>query len=80
MSSGMIAPASVPQEMIADNFHQRPAGTPSPCTFSSRTFEARKVTPIERNDVTHTSCVRGCSKSIFFAPRVFALTYASFKK
>src|SRR5688572_11922124 len=50
-SSGMMAPASVPQVMIVDSFHQR---LPSPRS-GMRKYETRYVRATETSDVTHTS-------------------------
>src|SRR5688572_911231 len=71
-SSGMIAPANVPHEMIADSFHQRPYGSvDSP--WPMRRYETANVRPTDTIDVSHTRTVSGCSKSI-----VLALTYFAF--
>src|SRR2546429_4300983 len=51
--SGMIAPASVPQEMIVASFHQNVSSAPR-CGIS--TYDAMKVQAIETRDVSHTSC------------------------
>src|SRR5258707_612481 len=58
-SSGMIAPASVPQVMIAESFHHIVVSPPS---SGMRSLEATKVTATERIEVIQTSDVRGCSK------------------
>src|SRR5262245_27404753 len=58
MSSGMIAPASVPHEMMSESFHQ---SVPSPSVGMSR-YETMKVAAIEMNEVSHTSTVSGVSK------------------
>src|ERR1044072_3929660 len=58
-SSGMIAPASVPQVMIAESFHHIVV---SPPRSGMRSLETTNVTPTERIDVIQTSEVRGCSK------------------
>src|SRR5438874_13534424 len=68
-SSGMIAPASVPQVMIAESFHHIVV---SPLRFGMRRCDARNVTPIQISDVSHTNDVSGCSKlndvaSLYFA-------------
>src|SRR5262245_53073455 len=78
-ASGMIAPASVPHEMIVDSFHHRPPGSqfsPEP----SRKYDTRKVRPIETIDVSHTSTVSGCSKFILSAFWYFALVKISLMK
>src|SRR3712207_3188158 len=54
-SSGMIAPARVPQEMTADSFHQSES---SPPRSGMRRYEDRKVRATETIDVSHTSAVR----------------------
>src|SRR5258705_8353288 len=65
-SSGMIAPASVPHEMIADSFHHRPSGSAqSPWPIS--TYETMNVRITETIDVSHTITAIGCSKFIFAA-------------
>src|SRR5262245_27488775 len=71
-SSGMIAPASVPHEMIADSFHHRPWGSethnvsgPMPLPISR--YDTRNVSPTDTSDVSHTSAVNGCSKFILSA-------------
>ncbi len=56
-SSGMIAPARVPQVMMSDNFHQRP--WPS---VGISTEETANVRTIETADVSQTREVSGCSK------------------
>src|SRR5689334_446099 len=58
-SSGITAPASVPQEMISDSFHQRDASPPSSGIMS---LETMKVATMERMEVIHTSEVSGASK------------------
>src|SRR5438132_50498 len=55
-SSGMIAPASVPQVMIVDNFHHIVV---LPARVGMSIFEAKYVTAIEMNDVSQTSVVSG---------------------
>ena len=58
-SSGMIAPASVPQVMMVDSFHHMVV---SPPRFGISRFETTKVTATERIEVIHTSEVSGASK------------------
>src|SRR4051812_43053348 len=59
-SSGMIAPASVPHEMISDSFHHRPFGSvASPWPINA--YDSANVRPTETSDVNHTSWVSGCS-------------------
>src|SRR6185369_15943190 len=75
-SSGMIAPASVPHEMIADSFHHRPNGrVESPVPI--RKYEVTNVSTTETIEVSHTSTVSGCSKSILSAIAYLALVIAS---
>src|ERR671914_2287147 len=62
-SSGMMAPASVPQVMIVDSFHQ---SEPSPRSRTSA-YETRYVSATETSDVSHTSWVSGASKFILSA-------------
>src|SRR5947207_15682068 len=68
-SSGMTAPASVPQVMIAESFHHIDVSPPS-SGMSRR--EARKVRPMEMIEVSQTSDVSGCSKLKESALRYFA--------
>src|SRR6185437_5130482 len=60
-SSGMIAPASVPQEMIAESFHQ---SVGSPFRSGMISFETTKVKMTDTIEVSQTSDVRGASKFI----------------
>jgi len=62
-SSGMMAPASVPQVMTVDSFHQR---VPSPSPPIS-TEEATYVMTTDTPEVIHTSEVSGASKFILAA-------------
>src|SRR5213075_77638 len=62
-SSGMTAPASVPQVITSDSFHQR---VPSPSAGISR-YDAMKVSATETSEVIQTSEVSGFSKFIFDA-------------
>src|SRR2546421_12760600 len=57
-NSGMIAPASVPQVMTSDNFHQSVA---SPPIVGIRSRDARNVSATETSDVSQTSVVSGAS-------------------
>src|SRR6266516_3907584 len=57
-SSGMIAPASVPQVMTVESFHQR---LPSPRSLIS-TYDATYVSTTEMIDVSQTRNVNGDSK------------------
>jgi hypothetical protein len=63
-NSGMTAPASVPQVMIIDNFHQRVV---SPPISGMRKYEAMNVKRIEMIEVIQTKDVKGDSKFIFVA-------------
>src|SRR5512134_226865 len=58
MTSGMTAPASVPQLMITDSFHQ---SVPSPSAGTSA-YDTTKVSPIDTIEVSQTRNVSGCSK------------------
>src|SRR5262249_44247321 len=60
MTSGMIAPASVPQLMMAESFHQ---SVPSPRPAIS-TYDTTNVSAIDTSEVSHTRNVSGCSKFI----------------
>src|SRR5687768_8904828 len=57
-SSGMMAPASVPQVMIADSFHQSEV---SPPMSGIRKNETTNVSATETSEVSHTSDVSGAS-------------------
>src|SRR5262249_62378636 len=59
-SSGMIAPAAVPHEMMIDSFHQS-VPSPRPGIIS---LDARKVRMIETTEVMMTRLVSGRSKFI----------------
>src|ERR1700722_8992074 len=72
-SSGMTAPARVPQEMIEASFHHC-VGSPPSCGMMMA--EITYVIPIERIEVSQTSVVRGGSKFILSALPYFALAYA----
>src|SRR3954470_1819079 len=56
-SSGIIAPARVPQVMTAESFHHN---DPSPRSGSSRR-ETRNVSATDASDVSHTDDVSGAS-------------------
>src|SRR5205085_1554652 len=60
-SSGMTAPASVPQEMIVASFHQ---SVGSPPRLGMMRYETRYVSAIEMSEVSQTSDVSGFSKFI----------------
>src|ERR1700733_2288068 len=66
-SSGMIAPASVPHDTIADSFHHRPSGNVASAPWPISKYDTPNVRPTEISDVSHTSWVSGCSKSILSA-------------
>src|SRR4051794_33705807 len=57
-NSGMIAPASVPHEMIVDSFHHIDG---SPPRRGMSRYDTRYVSATETSDVSHTSEVSGCS-------------------
>src|ERR671935_3333879 len=73
-SSGMIAPASVPQVMMLDSFHQ---SDPSPATVGMSRYETTKVSATETSEVSQTSEVSGASKFIALAPWYRARAIAS---
>src|SRR5580658_1672959 len=75
-SSGMIAPARVPHEMMADSFHH---SVPSPRS-GIITLETIKVKMMETIDVIQTSEVNGVSKSMSSEFAYFALAIAPFRK
>src|SRR6478672_1082502 len=58
-SSGMMAPASVPHEMIEASFHHSEASPPS---VGIIILDTTKVRTMETMDVSHTSDVSGASK------------------
>src|SRR6185295_18132636 len=58
-SSGMTAPASVPQVMIVESFHQSVA---SPPRVGMSTYDVAYVAAMEMNEVSQTSVVSGVSK------------------
>src|SRR4051794_33382896 len=70
-NSGMIAPASVPQVITAESFHQ---SVPSPSS-GIIIFETMNVRTTERIDVSQTREVSGASKFILsaFAYRALAI-------
>src|SRR5882672_457824 len=76
INSGMIAPASVPQLMIADSFHHK-VGSP-PMSGINR-YEARNVIPIEMIEVSQTRKVSGASKSKWSALPYLALEMISLR-
>src|SRR5262245_24880565 len=72
-TSGMMAPARVPQLMMADSCHQR---VPFPRSPMSR-YETTKVMATETIEVSHTSDVSGASKFILSTWAKRALATAS---
>src|SRR5450631_3265534 len=76
ISSGITAPASVPQLMMSDSTHHR-----SPLPRSAiMACETTNVRPIDKNEVSQTNQVSGCSKLIFLASPIIAFWMASFTK
>src|SRR5258708_16890314 len=73
-SSGMMAPARVPQEMMQESFHH---SEPSPPRSGMINLETAKVRAIETKKVSHTSEGTGPSKFISSAFLYTALTLAS---
>ncbi len=73
----MIAPASVPQEMIIESFHHKLASPPRVGIVNQ---EMMKVTATEIMDVIHTKEVRGASKFIFSSLLKRAFAIASLMK
>ncbi len=63
ITSGMMAPARVPQLMMAESFHHR---VPSPRS-GMRSLETMNVITSETIEVSHTSEVSGASKFILSA-------------
>src|SRR5690348_8305473 len=79
-SSGMMAPAAVPQVMMRLSFHhQSPAPGPVPMV-GMRNLEATKVRTTETIEVRTTRLVRGCSKLNLLALPYLALEKASLMK
>ena len=75
-TSGMMAPASVPQVMIVLSFHHN---VPSPrCEIKSQLVTY--VTATEMSDVIQTSDVSGCSKLNFVAWPYLAFVIMSLTK
>src|SRR5687768_10731061 len=63
-SSGITAPAKVPQLMIADSFHHNVG---SPPISGIRRYETTNVSTIDTIEVSQTSEVSGASKFILSA-------------
>ena len=57
-SSGIIAPARVPQVMMVESFHHMVGSLPRSGIIK---YERAYVAPIEMKDVSHTSEVKGAS-------------------
>src|SRR5262245_58429218 len=76
-SSGIIAPAAVPHEMMIDSFHHSEA---SPLRVGTIRYETTKVRMIETTEVMMTRLVSGFSKFIVSALRYLALVMASLMK
>src|SRR5580658_3743826 len=57
-SSGIIAPASVPQVITLDSFHHKVESPPSSGIMK---YETTYVRMTDRIDVSHTRNVSGCS-------------------
>ncbi len=72
-SSGIRAPAMVPQVMIAESFHHSEV---SPESSGTRRYDSTKVIPMEISEVSQTSEVSGCSKLNLEASPYFALAIA----
>src|SRR5262249_10616904 len=75
--SGMMAPASVPQEMMTASFHQ---SVVSPARLGTSAQERRNVMAMETSEVSHTSEVSGASKLNFFASPYFPLAQRPFSQ
>src|SRR6266540_77944 len=58
-TSGMIAPASVPQLMMVESFHHRLV---SPARSGMSKYDSEDVAATETIEVSHTRNVRGASK------------------
>src|SRR5215469_5520138 len=76
-SSGMTAPAKVPQEMITASFHHCVLSWPS---TGITKYEITNVRMIDTIDVIHTSEVSGASKFISFAEPYRPFAMAAFRK
>src|SRR5206468_10413993 len=79
VNSGMSAPATVPQLMMHESTHHN-AGWATPAASlksPSSNLLARKVIPIETNEVSQTRCVSGASKSKSFLSANSALLMPS---
>src|SRR5690242_15790933 len=76
-SSGMTAPARVPQVITRESLYQS-EGSPPRSGITSQ--DTRKVSPIEITEVSHTRVVRGASKSILSAAAYRARANAALMK
>src|SRR5215471_6816672 len=76
-SSGMMAPASVPQEMMLASFHHN---VESPAKLGIISQETTKVRIMETKEVTQTNEVKGASKFMSSALPYRALAQASLTK
>src|SRR5579862_3373232 len=76
-SSGISAPASVPQEIMVESFHHCVLSEPS---IGMMKYEIRYVSAIDTMEVIQTSEVSGASKFISAAEPYFALAIAPFRK
>src|SRR5687767_2348164 len=76
-NSGMMAPARVPQVMMADNFHHNVESPPSSGISS---FETMNVSTTETAEVSQTSDVKGASKFILSTCSYFAFAMALLTK
>src|SRR6476469_9052945 len=76
-NSGMIAPASVPQLITQDSFHQREESPPRSGTIA---YETMYVPAIETSDVIQTRLVSGASKFILSALPYRRLAIAAFSQ
>src|ERR1041385_7061943 len=82
VNSGISAPATVPQLIIAESTHHNAGcGTPASSLKSpSSTLLATKVIMMETAEVIQTRWVKGASKSKSFFPPNLALLIPSFTK
>src|SRR5690349_2548075 len=76
-SSGIIAPASVPQEMMVASFHHCESSPPSEGIICD---EIRYVSAMDTKEVIHTSEVSGASKFILSRLAYFALAITPLMK
>src|SRR5262249_12701857 len=76
ITSGIIAPANVPQLMMVDSCHQI---LPSPRS-RMRPYETAYVVTTDTIEVNHTSTVSGCSKFILSTVLYFAFAAISLIK